>query len=225
MGLRLCHLGFSDYQTVRDLQLRLVAARLAGEQGDTVLVTEHPPVFTLGRRGSRDHLGVSESFLAGHGIEVVQIERGGDITYHGPGQLVVYPVIRLRSNQLSVTDYVSRLEELMLRLAADCGVISERDSRGRGIWCHGDKLGSVGIAVRHGVTFHGLALNVQTSLLPFSWINPCGLCGVRMTSLGREAGREVPSSEAVRRLPHHLQEVLGWVGEIGCEELLRREAA
>ena len=224
MGLRLCHLGSSDYQTVRDLQLQLVALRVAGEQDDTILVTEHPPVFTLGRRGSRDHLSVSESFLAGRGIEVVHVERGGDITYHGPGQLVVYPVIHLRFNQLSVTDYVSRLEELMLRLAADCGVIANRDSRGRGIWCSGDKLGSVGIAVRHGVTFHGLALNVHTSLLPFSWINPCGLCGVRMTSLVKEAGRDVPISEAVRLLPYHLQDLFGCVVEIGSEELLRREA-
>ena len=225
MRLRLCHLGLVDYQVVRELQLQLVAARLRGGQDDTVLVTEHPAVFTLGRRGSREHLGVPESFLAGRGIEVVQIERGGDITYHGPGQLVVYPIVHLRANHLSVTEHVTRLEELMLRLAADFGVTARRDSRGRGVWCSGDKLGSVGIAVRHGVAFHGLALNVNTSLLPFSWINPCGLSGVRMTSLSREAGRDVPTIEAARLLPHHLQDLFGGVVEIGSEDLLRKEAA
>lgn len=226
MSLRICHLGLTDYRTARDLQLELVDGRLSGERADTVLVTEHPPVFTLGRRGNREHLSVSESFLAGRGIEVVHIERGGDITYHGPGQLVVYPVIHLRSNRLSVTDYVTRLEELMLRIADDCGVTARRDPRGHGIWCNGKKLGSIGIAVRHGVAFHGLALNINLSLLPFSWINPCGLCGVKMTSLAEATGRGIAVGEAAQCLPGHLQELFGGpISRVGREKLFSRETA
>lgn len=224
MAIRLCRLGLADYQVVRDLQLRLVAARLAGQADDVILVTEHPPVFTLGRRGHRDHLLVSESFLAERGIELIHIERGGDITYHGPGQLVIYPVLDLRRRRRSVTEHVSMLEELMLRLAADCGVTARRDGRGRGIWCGEDKLGSVGVAVRHGVAYHGLALNVAPDLLPFTWINPCGLSGVRMTSLARESGREVTVDWVTRHLLQLLQDLLGRpVAAINRGDLLWRE--
>lgn len=209
MAIRLCRLGLADYQVVHALQLRLVAARLAWQADDVILVTEHPPVFTLGRRGRRDHLLVSESFLAERGIEVIHIERGGDITYHGPGQLVIYPVLDLRRRRRSITAHVDALEELMLRLAADCGVTAVRDGCGRGIWCGEAKLGSVGIAVRHGVAYHGLALNVAPDLLPFTWINPCGLRGVRMTSLARECGREVTVHWVIRHLPQHLQNLFG----------------
>lgn len=225
MAIRLCRLGLIDYRTVRDLQLRLVGDLLAGQRGDTVLMTEHPEVFTLGRRGRRDHLLVSEAFLAERGIEVIHIERGGDITYHGPGQLVIYPVLDLRRLRRSVTEHVSMLEELMLRLAADCGVTAQRDGRGRGIWCGGAKLGSVGIAVRHGVAYHGLALNVDPSLEPFTWINPCGLSGVRMTSLVRERGRDIAIAAVTRTLPQHLQDLFGQpVESIDCDRLPWREA-
>jgi len=226
MAIRLCRLGLVDYQAVRELQLRLVAARLAHRADDVILVTEHPPVFTLGRCGRRDHLLVSESFLAERGIEVAHVERGGDITYHGPGQLVIYPVLDLRRMRRSVTGHVFSLEELMLRLAADCGVTAQRDGRGRGVWCGNAKLGSVGIAVRHGVAYHGLALNVDPSLVPFTWINPCGLNGVRMTSLASECGRDVAVAAAIRHLPQHLQDLFGWpVEAIERDDLPWREVA
>ena len=226
MGIELCRLGQADYRIVHDLQLRLVAERLAGELGDTVLLTEHPGVFTLGRRGGRAHLMVSEDFLAGQGIPLVHIERGGDITYHGPGQLVIYPIIDLRRARMPLTDYVHSLEEVMLRLARDCRVDAVRDPRNHGIWSGGRKLGSVGIAVRHGVAFHGLALNVNLSLLPFSWINPCGLCGVQMTSLAVETKADVSLEQAGRFLPDHLQEIFARpVTEIDRGSLLCREAA
>ncbi len=226
MAIRLSRLGLVDYQSVRELQLRLVAARLVHQADDVVLVTEHPPVFTLGRRGRRDHLLVSESFLAERGIEVAHVERGGDITYHGPGQLVIYPVLDLRRMRQSVTGHVSSLEELMLRLAADCGVTAQRDDRGHGIWCGDAKLGSVGIAVRHGVAYHGLALNVDPSLVPFTWINPCGLSGVRMTSLARESGRDIAVAAAIRHLPQHLQDLFGRpVEAIERDDLPWREVA
>ena len=137
MGIEFCRLGLADYRTVHDLQLRLVAERLAGERGDTFLLTEHPGVFTLGRRGGRGHLMVSEDFLANQGIPLIHIERGGDVTYHGPGQLVLYPIIDLRRAGLSLTEYVYSLEEVMLRLARDCRVAAVRDPRNHGIWSGG----------------------------------------------------------------------------------------
>ncbi len=207
MGAQFCHLGLLDYQTAYALQIRLVAERAAGERGDLFLLTEHPGVFTLGRRGGRENLIVPQQSLVEAGIPVVQIERGGDVTYHGRGQLILYPIIHLRQARLSVTDYVFCLEELMLRLAREFGVDAGRDCRNHGIWVHGRKLGSVGIAIRHGVAFHGLALNVNISLTPFSWINPCGLTGIQMTSLSRECGTEISLAQATPLLLRHLTEI------------------
>jgi lipoyl(octanoyl) transferase len=163
----------------------------------------------LGRRGNKEHLGVSETFLRERTIAVVPIERGGEITYHGPGQLVLYPIINLRQALLGVSNYVYLLEELMLRLAADFGVPASRDARNHGIWVGNSKLGSIGIAIRHGITFHGLALNVDLDLEPFSWINPCGLRDVGMTSLIQEGATACTMDRVKARLQHHLTEVFG----------------
>jgi len=163
-----------EYREAWDLQHSLVAARKNGIiDRDIVLFLEHHPVFTLGRRGGLDGLMVSESFLEKERITVVHVERGGDITFHGPGQLVVYPIIDLRAAGLGVADYVTALEEVMIRTAADFGVKAEQNPKNRGVWIGNNKLGSIGVAVRRGVSFHGLALNVNTSLTPFSWIHPC----------------------------------------------------
>jgi len=198
-------LGLQPYTKVHALQVALAAARHRGElDQDLFLCVEHPAVFTLGRHASRGHLGVSEAFLAERGIEVVEIERGGEITFHGPGQLVLYPILSLKQRHLRVGDYVCLLEELMLRLAADCGVAASRDPRNHGIWVGNNKLGSIGIAIRHGVAFHGLALNVAPDLSPFSWINPCGLTGVGMTSLLREGATDCSMERVKQRLTPHL---------------------
>lgn len=184
-------LGLSGYRATYNLQVALAEKRKNGEIEDLFLVTEHPGVFTLGRRGGRENLTVSEQFLENRGIPLVHIERGGDITYHGKGQLVLYPIIHVRQAGLTVSDYVFLLEEVMIRLAARFGVTAARDARNHGVWVLNKKLGSVGIAIRHGVSFHGLALNVNVSLEPFSWVNPCGLRGVEMTTLSKECGGEV----------------------------------
>jgi lipoyl(octanoyl) transferase len=203
-----CHLGLLDYRAAHQLQRDLVEQRRRGELArDLFLITEHPAVFTLGRRGNREHLLVSEDFLADSGIPLVHIERGGDITYHGQGQLVIYPILKLRQSQLSAAAYVFLLEELMLRLARDWGVPAVRDPRNRGVWCNGRKLGSVGIAIRHGVAFHGLALNVNPALEPFRWIRPCGLAAVEMTSLAVENGRKISMAGILTQLGKHLAEV------------------
>ncbi len=172
-----------------------------------LLLLEHPPVFTLGRRGGRKNLRVSEDFLQRSGVEVVHAERGGDVTYHGPGQIVGYPIVNLHAAGITVTEYVERLEEVMIRTARRWGVSATRNPVNRGVWVGNNKLGSIGITVRRGVTFHGFALNVNTGLEPFGWINPCGLTGIGMTSIERETAREVAMGEARREMVKNFEEI------------------
>jgi lipoyl(octanoyl) transferase len=187
------------YTDAWEFQLRLVEARAQGRIAqDVFLLLEHPPVFTLGKRGGRENLLVSEDVLAKSGIPIVQIERGGNITFHGPGQLVVYPIVHLPGFGLGVVDMVDRLEELMIRTCAAWGVAAERNALNRGAWVGLKKIGSIGIAVRRGVSFHGLALNVNLDLKPFCWIQPCGLEGVGMTSIQAEARRPVDVADVKR---------------------------
>ncbi len=199
-----------EYREAWDLQHDLVAAR-KDKIVDTnvILLLEHFPVFTLGRRGGLDNLRMSEDFLQEAGVGVIQVERGGDITYHGLGQLVVYPIIDLGVSRLGVARYVENLEELMIRTAADCGITAERNPRNNGVWVGNNKLGSIGIAIRKGICFHGLALNVNLSLEPFSWINPCGLYNTGMTSMERELSRSVSMDQVRRSVKRHLEEVFG----------------
>ena len=205
----LIDLPLTPYAEALHLQHRLVAARSAGRlDTDAVLMLEHPPVFTLGRRGGLENLIVPRDRLVQAQIEVAAVERGGLITYHGPGQLVVYPILDLKRSGLGVRELVSRLEAVMIRTAADFGVEAGCDERNRGVWTGGKKLGSIGLAVRHGVSFHGLALNVDIDLTPFSWIHPCGLAGVAMTSLAAEGGVGVSMDTARRRLASHLASAL-----------------
>jgi len=205
----LVDLGLSDYRAVYDLQVALVEKRKKREIEDLFLVTEHPGIFTLGRRGGRDNLTVSEQFLKDRGIPLLHIERGGDITYHGEGQLILYPIIHLRRVGLSVSDYVFLLEEVMIRLADVFDITAGRDSRNHGVWVSGKKIGSVGIAIRHGVSFHGLAFNVNLLLEPFSWVNPCGLKGVVMTSLAGECGHEITLDMVKSHLKDCLMDLFG----------------
>ncbi|MBI9085850.1 MAG: lipoyl(octanoyl) transferase LipB [Desulfobacterales bacterium] len=212
------------YTEALDLQHALVAARNDGRlKQDVLLIVEHPPVFTLGRRGGRENLCVSESFLARQKVAVVQAERGGNITYHGPGQLVAYPIVDLERRRMGVADYVTLLEEAMIRTAADWGVSARRDRVNRGVWMGDKKLGSIGVAVRRGVSFHGLALNVDPSMEHFSWITPCGLAGVAMTSLRQESGSDnLSMAKAGQALARHMADLFDVeMEEIGVEALLR----
>ncbi len=209
-NLMLCEeFDLMDYRAAWELQLELAAERKSGRIPDTLLLLEHPPVFTLGRRGGRENLRVSESFLEASGIPVIQIERGGNITFHGPGQIVGYPIVNLQSARLGVTDYVEKLEEVMIRTAADFGVEAGRNPINRGVWVGKLKLGSIGIAVRRGITFHGFALNVNISLEPFGWINPCGLQGIGVTALKQAGSREISMTDARESVKRHIGEVFG----------------
>jgi lipoyl(octanoyl) transferase len=201
----LIDLGRMNYTHAHQFQVECVQWRLA-ERGrpDIFLVVEHPPVFTLGSRGGRESLTVSEDFIRNRGVDIVQTERGGDITYHGPGQLVVYPIVHLRESKLTVRSFVDKLEEVMIACSGDFGVEAGRDDRNRGIWVGNNKIGSIGIRVRHGVTFHGLALNVDLDFEHFGWIQPCGLSGVGVTSLTRESEKPVDFEIAKKQIIHRL---------------------
>ena len=219
-------LGLIDYTAARDLQLKIVEAKKTGLlDQDVFLILEHAPVFTLGLRGGKGHLKVPEAFLASRDIPLVRIERGGDITYHGPGQLVIYPIVNLRTGRWRVVSFVETLEELMLRIARDWGIQAERRPLNRGIWVEHDKLGSVGIAVRRSVSFHGLAININTDLEPFQWIDPCGLTGVAVTSLQQLKHREIPLSAVRERARIHIQTLfnkdLEMISLVNLERLLR----
>jgi lipoate-protein ligase B len=203
-------LSLVDYREAWKLQTDLVDARIKNDvSSDVVLFLEHSPVFTLGRRGGDENLLVSESFLKKSGISMVQVERGGNITYHGPGQLVVYPIMDVQTARIGVVEFVEALEEIMLKTVAHWGIKAERNSANRGIWIGEKKLGSIGIALRKGVSFHGLALNVNLNLLPFSWIQPCGLKDVQMTSMKQELSRDVSMNRVQEKLKENFASAFG----------------
>ena len=153
---------------------------------DKIFFVQHPSVFTFGRNGGQENLTVSQDFLKDRGVALVQTDRGGNVTFHGPGQAVLYPVVDLEQARIGVTDFVYGLEEIMGQTAKDFGVSIHRDPRNHGMWKGSKKIGSVGLSIKHGISIHGLALNISMDLTPFSWINPCGLTGVSMTSLKQE---------------------------------------
>jgi lipoate-protein ligase B len=211
------------YKKTLELQHRLVAARKTCVlESNILLLLEHPAVFTLGRRGGLENLTVSREFLDKSGIPVIQVERGGDITYHGPGQLIAYPTIDLEAARLNVDHYVELLEEIMIRTAREFGVQAQRNPLNRGIWMGNNKMGSIGIAIRKGVGFHGLALNVNLSLEPFTWINPCGLENVGMTTIEKESKREITLRDARQAFINHFATVFeAGLVDSSLEEVMR----
>ncbi|HEX2084072.1 MAG TPA: lipoyl(octanoyl) transferase LipB [Solirubrobacteraceae bacterium] len=184
-----CHLGQVEYREALDLQRRLRAARQAGEVPDLLLLLEHPPVYTRGRRTGPGELPMGEAWYAAQGIDVVDVDRGGKVTYHGPGQLVGYPIMAIDD----VVAFVRTMERAMIAALADEGIVARsRADEGRdytGVWVEDRKIGSIGVHVQKGVTTHGFAVNVQNDLQPFEWIVPCGLEYVRMTSVLKEHPR------------------------------------
>jgi len=205
-------LGRKPYADVLALQHERVAQRQCGEIGDTLLLVEHDDVVTLGRR--RD---AAKNVLVSNAFPVFEIERGGDATYHGPGQLVAYPIVLLQGDERDLHAYLRQLEEAMMLACADLGLATERNPGWTGVWVGSRaglspdhrKLASIGIAVRRWVTFHGLALNVSTDLSKFAVMNPCGLEAQVMTSLSREFGRAVTLEEFKPLLVARLGETLG----------------
>jgi lipoate-protein ligase B len=174
---------------------------------DLLLLLEHPHVITLGRRGHRTHLKVSPEILEAMKIPIFHVERGGDITYHGPGQMVVYPLLDLKDYGYRLIRYVDQLEEVILHVLKDFGIEGEKDSRNRGVWAKGNKIASIGVAIKRWVSFHGFALNYKTDLKYFDLMDPCGLVGEKMTSMANILGKEISRKELAERIIFHFKEI------------------
>lgn len=201
--------GRIAYADAHALQERLVAARKLAEIGDTLLLLEHPKVITLGRAAKRENVLLDEASLRGAGYELFETGRGGDVTFHGPGQLVAYPIIDLAPERQDVRRYVGDLEETMIQVCADYGVSAARVAGLNGAWVGLGKIGAVGVRISRWVTMHGFALNVNTELELFGAIVPCGIRGRGVTSLARELGRELRMEEVETRAAEHLAARLG----------------
>jgi lipoyl(octanoyl) transferase len=183
--------GLVPYEEARLAQKELEAARLEDRVPDLLLLLEHPPVYTKGRRSSPEELPMGEEWYRMQGIEIADTDRGGRVTYHGPGQLVGYPILSLRPYGDDVHDYIRRMERMITAALADWGVKAGVRDGLTGVWTgEPRKIGSIGVHVNRGVTTHGFAINVNNDLQPFEWIVPCGIEACRMTSLSRELGAE-----------------------------------
>jgi lipoyl(octanoyl) transferase len=182
--------GLVSYEEATVAQRWLREARQEGAIPDVLLLLEHPPVYTRGRRSTPEELPMADEWYEMQGIEVRDTDRGGRVTYHGPGQLVCYPIISLRPYEDDVHEYVRRLERVAISALDDHAVAAETIEGLTGVWADGRKIGSIGVHVSRGVTTHGLAVNVNNDLQPFEWIVPCGIEGCRVTSLARELGAE-----------------------------------
>jgi len=197
-------MGRVPYREAWDLQKALAAARADGRIGDRLLLLEHPPVLTLGRQASEEHVLAPAPMLEAQGIEVIRVERGGEVTYHGPGQLVAYPIVKLADREVFLREYVRALEAAMSDTCAADGVTAGRREGHPGCWVDAEgplvrKIGALGVRVERGVTYHGIALNVSTRLADFGLIDPCGVPGLRSTSIAAELGRRAdpPSTASV----------------------------
>lgn len=201
-------LGIISFKEAYSLQEDLVADVHCNGGHERLLLLEHYPVYTIGRSGS-------EGNILDQSIEAVCINRGGDITYHGPGQLIGYPIINLGKRGKDLRHYLRFLEELLIRVTADFGVLSRRVSGKTGVWTDPGKLASIGVGVRHWVTMHGFALNVNNDLSAFSRINPCGIVGCPMTSMEKMCGFLVTIGEVKSRIAVQFERLLGeWLPEI-----------
>jgi lipoyl(octanoyl) transferase len=206
--LEVRRLGIVPYGEAQDLQKTLVEERRAGRVPNLLLLLQHPAVITLGvRRDSRSHVKASDRQLAVHGIEVHEAGRGGDVTYHGPGQIVGYPILDLRPDRCDVHRYVRDLEEVMIRVCADYRVAAHRVDGLSGAWVGKEKIGAIGVRISRWITSHGFAFNVNTRLEDFQLIVPCGIADRGVTSLGKAIGKELSIAEVEEQIIRRFEEV------------------
>jgi len=214
--LEVRRLGVVPYGDALQLQRSLVEERRAGRVPDLLLLLQHPPVITLGVKGDggRSNIVATDARLAELGIEVAETGRGGDVTYHGPGQIVGYPVVDLKPDRCDVHRYVRDLEEMMIRVCADYGVAAGRIKGLTGAWVGAEKIGAIGVRISRWITSHGFALNVQTNLQHFELIVPCGISDRGVTSLEKATGRSLTIGDVEDRLAGHFADVFGRVVEV-----------
>ncbi len=184
--------GVTPYAEILELQRRIAAARISGEiSQDVLLLLEHEPVITLGRSSKDRNLIASKDFLSERGVELFEVERGGDVTFHGPGQLVGYPIVDLKQHKQDLHWYLRQLEQAIISTLAGFGITAERNIGYTGVWTGGRKIASIGVHARDWVTWHGFALNINTDLSYFDMMVPCGIAGVVMTSIQKELAAPV----------------------------------
>jgi lipoate-protein ligase B len=218
-------LGRVPYGEALGIQERCHAARKAGEIPDTLLLLEHSPVITMGRTAKHENLLVDKTTLAASGVELYEAARGGDITYHGPGQLVGYPIFDLEAHRKDVHWYLRSVEEALIRALAEFGLEGGRVSGRTGVWVGEEKVAAIGVGVRRWVTWHGFALNVSTDLDAFSLIVPCGIRDKGVTSLCRVLGRDVSPAEVQNAVLRGFSEVFGLeLTEVSTAEVFSRLA-
>ncbi len=216
-------LGRTRFGEAWELQQKLFALRAGGRIGDLLLLNEHDHVYTLGKSGDSNHLLDSRAELRRKGIEVYSIDRGGDVTYHGPGQLVGYPILNLAGYRPDLHRYLRDLEEVIIRSLGDYGIAAGREEKFTGVWVGGDKIAAIGVKASRWITMHGFALNVNTDLSFFDRIIPCGIFHKGVTSLRQLLGRDVPLADVRRSIVGHFGEVFGAVMLEGSAEALRQE--
>lgn len=218
MHLLTTQLGTVPYAIALELQRDLARRRIAGEiDEDLLLLLEHPPVVTLGRTAKQAHLISSPERLRARGVEVHEVERGGDVTFHGPGQLVGYPIFDLKRHRQDLHWYLRQVEQALIVALGEVGIEADRNSGYTGVWTHGRKIASIGVHARDWVTWHGFALNVTTDLSYFDLIVPCGIPQVRMTSVARELGTEL----SVDRMSAVVSRAFGHVFALEPREVAR----
>jgi lipoic acid synthetase len=200
-------LGLMEYQEAYKLQRALQRQRVEGKISDVLLLLEHPPTITIGKSGTLDNILVSGDKLSQQGISLFFIDRGGDVTYHGPGQLVGYPIVDLKQREKDLHCYIKNLEEVILRTLKDFSINGDRDERHPGVWINEEEIAAIGLSVRKWVSMHGFALNINTDLEHFSFINPCGFSNRRATSMSKILGRDVPMEEVTKSLISHFYNV------------------
>jgi len=194
------NLGHGRYLEVLDLQRKLVDLRQKNSVPDILLIVEHEPVITLGRREKTTNILSTSVELASEGIKVHPVERGGDVTYHGPGQLVLYPIVHLTQRSLSVRSFVYLLEETIIQVLADFGIRAGRNPQHRGVWVSHLKVAALGVAIRRWVSFHGIALNVSPDMDHFCHINPCELKSEQVTSMAKLLGENPSMEEVIKKV-------------------------
>lgn len=190
MLLKVLFLGKCEYREALEIQYKLLEKRQKGEIEDTLIIVEHPPVITLGNQAEKSNIIASEGYLKQQGIDIIQTNRGGDVTYHGDGQIVGYPIVDIKSSKIGIKDFVRGLEEVFIQLLQqEFGIDAERDYGHTGVWIGNDKILAIGLAVKRGVTMHGFAFNVNTNLQHFNFIIPCGITDKGVTSVEKITGK------------------------------------
>ena len=214
--MNIIDLGQKDYKEVWDLQKKIHAKRVENKIENTLLLVEHEPVITMGKSGKVENLLFTAGALKEKGISYYKIERGGDVTYHGPGQLVGYPIFNVKEGLAGIKPFVYKMEDAIIKTLSDFNIAGEKQDKMIGVWAEGKKICSIGIAVKKWVSFHGFALNVNTDLEHFNFIIPCGLKNVTMTSMQAITGKELAFDEVKKSIVKSFSQVFKTAAKERC---------